>query len=122
MISVLDRDAFFVGEARDFWLGSIKHPGEMTGCPIFTLLESLATRMCRWRQVQNNYAGCGHAFQLNKKPDQEIQCDSTTCKFSPSHPRSCGPNCTTTCWQYRQFPEQFVRTIQGYCPQCTRGR
>ncbi|KAJ7285863.1 hypothetical protein C8J57DRAFT_650746 [Mycena rebaudengoi] len=62
--------------------------------------------MCRWRQVQNTYAGCGHVYQL---PDQEIHCDSVKCKFSPYHPRNCGPSCSTTCWQYRQFPEQFAR-------------
>ncbi|KAJ6596863.1 hypothetical protein DFH09DRAFT_1132934 [Mycena vulgaris] len=72
--------------------------------------------MCRWRQVQHTYTGCGHIYQV---PNQEILCESARCKFSPAHPKKCGPNCSSTCWQYHQFPEQHVLTIAGRCPRCT---
>ncbi|KIP09130.1 hypothetical protein PHLGIDRAFT_51166, partial [Phlebiopsis gigantea 11061_1 CR5-6] len=38
----------------------------------------------------------------------QIQCDDRFCKFSTTHPPDCvSPRCTDTCWQYRQFPQQF---------------
>ncbi|KAF8077974.1 hypothetical protein FPV67DRAFT_1463679 [Lyophyllum atratum] len=60
--------------------------------------------MCKWRQVQHIFAQCNHVYNL---PDEMIQCDDRWCKFSTIHPADCGPNCKTTCWQYRQFPQQY---------------
>ncbi|TFK76473.1 hypothetical protein BDN72DRAFT_852786 [Pluteus cervinus] len=40
----------------------------------------------------------------------KIGCDDRYCKFSQAHPEDCGPNCKTTCWQYRQFPEQYGKS------------
>ncbi|KAF9534753.1 hypothetical protein CPB83DRAFT_754656, partial [Crepidotus variabilis] len=48
-----------------------------------------------------------------------IQCDLATCKFSPAHPSNCRPpKCTQTCWQYRQFPQQYSPKIDRNCPAC----
>ncbi|KAI5835046.1 hypothetical protein K523DRAFT_320696 [Schizophyllum commune Tattone D] len=72
--------------------------------------------MCRLRQVTHKYAFCGHRTAL---PDQEIKCDNRHCRFSTTHgPGDCGPNCRSTCWTYRAFPEQYELTIQSYCPDC----
>ncbi|TRM56997.1 hypothetical protein BD626DRAFT_412681 [Schizophyllum amplum] len=72
--------------------------------------------MCRFRRVRNVFLRCGHAESL---PDQLIECESTTCKFSPNHPPTCRPpTCTKTCWQYRQYPEQYSPNIDRYCPAC----
>ncbi|KAL1746483.1 hypothetical protein HDZ31DRAFT_62154 [Schizophyllum fasciatum] len=72
--------------------------------------------MCRLRQVCNVYNRCGHAENM---PDQLIQCEARNCKFSPNHPTSCKPpSCTKTCFQYRQYPEQFSPHIDAYCPKC----
>ncbi|KAI5890522.1 uncharacterized protein SCHCODRAFT_02506897, partial [Schizophyllum commune H4-8] len=50
----------------------------------------------------------------------QIQCTSRTCKFSPNHPPTCvPPRCTQTCWQYRQFPEQYSPNVNSYCPSCS---
>ncbi|KAI4519646.1 hypothetical protein K525DRAFT_205573 [Schizophyllum commune Loenen D] len=50
---------------------------------------------------------------------EQIRCTSRTCKFSPNHPSTCmPPRCTLTCWQYRQFPEQYSPNISSYCPSC----
>ncbi|KAF8980790.1 hypothetical protein BDQ17DRAFT_1380381 [Cyathus striatus] len=67
--------------------------------------------MCRLRQVVEIYALCGHRYAL-------IRCEDRFCKFSVTHPGNCGPDCRKTCWQYRQFPEQYDRTIQRLCPNC----
>ncbi|KAF8889801.1 hypothetical protein BD779DRAFT_1518926 [Infundibulicybe gibba] len=76
-------------------------------------------KMCHWRQVYNVYLKCGHSQAL---PDEMIQCNKTTCVFSPYHPQSCvPPKCTATCWQYRQFPEQYSPKINRACPACARG-
>ncbi|GLB35663.1 hypothetical protein LshimejAT787_0212280 [Lyophyllum shimeji] len=73
--------------------------------------------MCRRRQVCNVYLVCGHRLQL---PDETITCDSEYCKFSPRHPPSCQPpRCTQTCWQYRQWPEQYSPNINSLCPTCS---
>ncbi|THU90720.1 hypothetical protein K435DRAFT_968547, partial [Dendrothele bispora CBS 962.96] len=40
------------------------------------------------------------------------------CKFSVRHPPDCGPNCSRTCWQYRQFPEQYHPHLNSFCPGC----
>ncbi|KAJ7582740.1 hypothetical protein C8J56DRAFT_955593 [Mycena floridula] len=74
-----------------------------------------ASKMCRYRQVQNTYLRCGHSVRL---PDQLIACDDRFCKFSARHPSNCGPNCGTTCWQRKQFPEQYNPHIDNYCPSC----
>ncbi|KAF8228193.1 hypothetical protein L208DRAFT_1146822, partial [Tricholoma matsutake] len=50
----------------------------------------------------------------------QIQCDDRFCKFSTTHPDNCSPNCLQTCWQYRQFPEQYNRTLDRVCPACAR--
>lgn len=72
--------------------------------------------MCHWRRVRNTYNQCGHVFDL---ADEMIRCDDRYCKFSSSHPSTCvPPACTTTCWQYRQFPQQFNRFIDSVCPGC----
>ncbi|KAG1772650.1 hypothetical protein EDD22DRAFT_376551 [Suillus occidentalis] len=74
--------------------------------------------MCHWRRVRNTYNQCGHVFDL---ADEMIRCDDRYCKFSSSHPNTCvPPSCTTTCWQYRQFPQQFNRFIDSVCPGCTQ--
>ncbi|KAG2037219.1 hypothetical protein BDR03DRAFT_957730 [Suillus americanus] len=74
--------------------------------------------MCHWRRVRNTYSQCGHVFDL---ADEMIRCDDRYCKFSSSHPSTCvPPSCTTTCWQYRQFPQQFNRFIDSVCPSCTQ--
>ncbi|OCH95520.1 hypothetical protein OBBRIDRAFT_745188 [Obba rivulosa] len=72
--------------------------------------------MCHWRRVRNHYKRCGHYIDL---PDEMIQCDDRFCKFSTSHPRNCvPPRCTETCWQYRQFPQQYNPVIDSKCPVC----
>ncbi|KAF9009699.1 hypothetical protein BDQ17DRAFT_1300625 [Cyathus striatus] len=75
--------------------------------------------MCRLRQVCNVYTQCGHAQPL---PDEVIQCDNPNCKFSTTHPATCvPPQCTRTCWQYRQYPEQYSPHIDRLCPACSGG-
>ncbi|KAK0240169.1 hypothetical protein IW261DRAFT_966809 [Armillaria novae-zelandiae] len=71
--------------------------------------------MCRWRQVQNTYSQCGHVVRV---PDEMIYCDDRFCKFSAAHPSNCGSNCSKTCWQRRQFPEQYNPLINSSCPSC----
>ncbi|KAF8188414.1 hypothetical protein BJ912DRAFT_968811 [Pholiota molesta] len=71
--------------------------------------------MCRWRQINDTYAGCGHAYRL---PDEMVYCGDRWCKFSPYHDPECGPNCKETCWQYRQFPEQINRRLDRKCSYC----
>ncbi|KIM52412.1 hypothetical protein SCLCIDRAFT_141149 [Scleroderma citrinum Foug A] len=72
--------------------------------------------MCRWRHVRNVYLACGHAFTL---PDELIVCDNRNCKFSPNHPPDCTPpKCKQTCWQYRQYPQQYSPNINSMCPTC----
>ncbi|KAJ4469459.1 hypothetical protein C8J55DRAFT_524013 [Lentinula edodes] len=71
--------------------------------------------MCRYRQVQNTYSRCGHVI---REPDVLIPCADRFCKFSAYHPPDCGPNCSKTCWQYRQFPEQYNPLINNVCPSC----
>ncbi|KAF7778748.1 hypothetical protein Agabi119p4_3093 [Agaricus bisporus var. burnettii] len=71
--------------------------------------------MCRWRQVKHRYTLCQHMIG---EPDKLIECEDRFCKFSPNHPRDCGPGCANTCWQYRQFPQQYDITHQGRCPNC----
>ncbi|KAF9052609.1 hypothetical protein BJ165DRAFT_1441347 [Panaeolus papilionaceus] len=68
------------------------------------------TTMCRWRQIQDTFATCGHSYRL-------VYCPEPDCKFSPLHPTDC-PNCTTTCWQYRRFPEIINRQFGRLCPRC----
>ncbi|KAG5715239.1 hypothetical protein E4T56_gene3029 [Termitomyces sp. T112] len=78
--------------------------------------------MCKWRQVQHFYAVCKHAYNL---PDELIQCEDRYCKFSSTHPGGavdCGPKCRNTCWQYRQFPQQYNRTFQQMCQKCLQGQ
>ncbi|KAJ3794784.1 hypothetical protein GGU11DRAFT_279784 [Lentinula aff. detonsa] len=70
--------------------------------------------MCRRRHVRNIYLKCGHAVNL---PEQEVSCENEHCKFSPFHPNVC-PNCTKTCWQYHQYPEQYSPQINSFCPAC----
>ncbi|KAH6918609.1 hypothetical protein BKA70DRAFT_21932 [Coprinopsis sp. MPI-PUGE-AT-0042] len=66
-------------------------------------------------RITDVFQGCGHAYRL---PDEMLQCDDRFCKFSTTHPDNCGPNCKTSCWQYRQFPEQIHRTFDRKCPSC----
>ncbi|KIJ12571.1 hypothetical protein PAXINDRAFT_82700, partial [Paxillus involutus ATCC 200175] len=48
-----------------------------------------------------------------------IVCENRNCKFSPSHPRDCvPPKCKQTCWQYRQYPQQYSPNINSVCPTC----
>ncbi|KAI0082689.1 hypothetical protein K474DRAFT_1584993 [Panus rudis PR-1116 ss-1] len=77
--------------------------------------------MCHWRRVRNHYKRCGHYIDLVSM--HTIQCDDRYCKFSTTHPRNCvPPRCTETCWQYRQFPQQYNPVIDDFCPSCiTRG-
>ncbi|KAH8114250.1 hypothetical protein DFH11DRAFT_1596760 [Phellopilus nigrolimitatus] len=57
--------------------------------------------MCHWRRVTNYYKRC---------------------KFSPNHPIDClPPNCQRTCWQYRQYPEQYTPHLDRFCPACMAG-
>ncbi|KAJ3824307.1 hypothetical protein EV361DRAFT_552289 [Lentinula raphanica] len=72
------------------------------------------TRMCRRRHVRNVYNKCGHAVNL---PEEEVPCENEHCKFSPFHPKVCA-NCTKTCWQYHQYPEQYSPQIDSFCPSC----
>jgi hypothetical protein len=45
---------------------------------------------------------------------QQIQCDDRYCRFSTSHPSDCvPPNCSKTCWPYRQFPQQYSQSCFG---------
>ncbi|KIJ70152.1 hypothetical protein HYDPIDRAFT_121632 [Hydnomerulius pinastri MD-312] len=49
----------------------------------------------------------------------QIKCDLRNCKFSPKHPPSClPPQCTKTCWQYHQYPQQYAPQIDKKCPKC----
>ncbi|KAL4067600.1 hypothetical protein J3A83DRAFT_3692940 [Scleroderma citrinum] len=67
--------------------------------------------MCHWRRVQNTYKRCGHVFDL---PDEMVQCENRYCKFSAMHPSTCvPPKCIETCWQYRQFPQQYTVTCRS---------
>ncbi|KAN0075560.1 hypothetical protein V8E55_011583 [Tylopilus felleus] len=78
--------------------------------------SSLTRPMCRWRHVRNVYLACGHAFTL---PEELIVCENRNCKFSPNHPRDCvAPKCKQTCWQYRQYPQQYSPNINSVCPTC----
>ncbi|KAL6308986.1 hypothetical protein BKA93DRAFT_814916 [Sparassis latifolia] len=68
--------------------------------------------MCHWRRVRNHYRRCGHYIDL-------IQCADRYCKFSSTHPNDCvPPQCTESCWQYRQFPQQYTPVIDNFCPVC----
>ncbi|KAF8894589.1 hypothetical protein BD779DRAFT_850841 [Infundibulicybe gibba] len=69
-----------------------------------------------WRQVQDTYK-CGHVYSV---PDKLIPCEDRYCKFSPLHPDDCGSNCGKTCWQYRQFPEQYNLKLDRLCLRCER--
>ncbi|KAF8264662.1 hypothetical protein EI94DRAFT_1737959 [Lactarius quietus] len=71
--------------------------------------------MCHSRRVKNIYLYCGHSVDLK---EELIQCADTHCRLSPFHPSNC-PNCKKTCWQYRQFPEQYAPQISSYCPSCS---
>ncbi|KAG5728502.1 hypothetical protein E4T56_gene19503 [Termitomyces sp. T112] len=72
--------------------------------------------MCYWRRVRNYYKKCGHGITL---PDEEIQCDLINCKFSSTHSKDCvPPQCQRTCWQYRQYPQQYSPHIDRLCPNC----
>ncbi|KAI0312335.1 hypothetical protein OF83DRAFT_667522 [Amylostereum chailletii] len=74
--------------------------------------------MCHYRRVKNIFS-CGHAVDLK---DELIPCNSADCKFSPFHPPACRPPaCTSTCWQYRQAPEQYAPRLATPCPMC-KGR
>ncbi|KAH7924072.1 hypothetical protein BV22DRAFT_1014025, partial [Leucogyrophana mollusca] len=65
--------------------------------------------------VRNVYLRCGHAVNLSS----QIPCDNQRCKFSPNHPRDCVlPQCKQTCWQYRQYPQQYSPNIDRLCPNC----
>ncbi|KAN0131172.1 hypothetical protein V8E53_011064 [Lactarius tabidus] len=66
-------------------------------------------------RVKNIYLYCGHTIDLK---EELIQCADTHCRLSPFHPSNCG-NCKKTCWQYRQFPEQYAPQISSYCPSCS---
>ncbi|KAI6039048.1 hypothetical protein EDC04DRAFT_2569019, partial [Pisolithus marmoratus] len=45
-----------------------------------------------------------------------VQCDNRYCKFSSTHPSTCiPPGCTNSCWQYRQFPQQYSEYSQWLC-------
>ncbi|KAJ3722525.1 hypothetical protein C8R42DRAFT_45518 [Lentinula raphanica] len=72
-------------------------------------------KMCYWRRVRNIYTRCGHGVNL---PEEEIKCDLVNCKFSPAHRPNC-PNCSQTCWQYRQYPQQYSPHIDRLCPTCS---
>ncbi|KAF9452990.1 hypothetical protein P691DRAFT_720397 [Macrolepiota fuliginosa MF-IS2] len=49
----------------------------------------------------------------------EIKCDLAQCRFSPAHPPDCQlPHCKQTCWQYRQYPQQYSPHIDRFCPSC----
>ncbi|KAF7775897.1 hypothetical protein Agabi119p4_4290 [Agaricus bisporus var. burnettii] len=72
--------------------------------------------MCYWRRVRNVYKRCGHAQNMQ---DEEIKCDLMKCRFSPAHPAECQPPiCKETCWQYRQYPQQYSPHIDRLCPDC----
>ncbi|KAF8889804.1 hypothetical protein BD779DRAFT_1438836, partial [Infundibulicybe gibba] len=72
--------------------------------------------------VRNVYLRCGHAETLVSTPEQ-IMCESRTCKFSVHHPPTCvPPRCTETCWQYRQYPEQYSPNLDRLCPSCCQRR
>ncbi|PFH51382.1 hypothetical protein AMATHDRAFT_142569, partial [Amanita thiersii Skay4041] len=48
-----------------------------------------------------------------------IKCNSARCKFSPAHPEGClPPKCTQSCWQYRQYPQQYSPHLDKLCPKC----
>ncbi|KAI9566453.1 hypothetical protein HD554DRAFT_2025463, partial [Boletus coccyginus] len=48
-----------------------------------------------------------------------IQCDRPHCRFSSTHPSTClPPACTNSCWQFRQFPQQYYPQIDSFCPSC----
>ncbi|TFK65173.1 hypothetical protein BDN72DRAFT_773705, partial [Pluteus cervinus] len=67
--------------------------------------------------VRNVYLRCGHADNMVRIV---VQCDDPQCIFSTSHPPTCGgPSCRQTCWQYRQYPEQYSPNIDRYCPICS---
>ncbi|KAF9054987.1 hypothetical protein BDZ89DRAFT_1124790 [Hymenopellis radicata] len=74
--------------------------------------------MCISRQVCHFYTKCQHGITM---PDEEITCDSPRCKVSPAHPRNCSlPACRKTCWQHRQYPQQYTVTKNEFCPDCVR--
>ncbi|TDL18945.1 hypothetical protein BD410DRAFT_727879, partial [Rickenella mellea] len=52
-----------------------------------------------------------------------IHCVNPKCKFSPNHPIDClPPYCLRTCWQCRQYPQNYAPQIDGYCPTCANKR
>ncbi|KZT72560.1 hypothetical protein DAEQUDRAFT_762851 [Daedalea quercina L-15889] len=78
------------------------------------LNEVLIRAMCHYRQVNYYYIKCGHS---DPKEPEEIHCEYTSCKFSPNH-RTDDHKCKEMCWQSHQFPQQFTRQIDAYCPAC----
>jgi len=85
-------------------------------CPPSTSSPTAPPNMCRWRHVRHVYLACGHAFTL---PEEHIVCEQRNCRFSPSHPPDCVlPKCRQTCWQYRQYPQQYSPNIHSACPTC----
>ncbi|KIM65228.1 hypothetical protein SCLCIDRAFT_113287 [Scleroderma citrinum Foug A] len=75
--------------------------------------------MCHWRRVRTTYLVCRHAYDLVSSLSVQIQCDNRHCKFSSTHPSNClPPECLNTCWQYRQFPQQYNPQINTLCPRC----
>lgn len=84
--------------------------------PLCLLFDrQLESTMCRWRRVRNIY-NCGHYVDLE---DELVQCVDSRCKFSDMHPAQC-PNCRSTCWQYRQFPETYFPQLDRPCADCRR--
>ncbi|OCH86173.1 hypothetical protein OBBRIDRAFT_738484, partial [Obba rivulosa] len=62
------------------------------------------------------YTKCGHAVPMVR---HSVECDNRNCKFSRAHPSDCnGSKCKQTCWQYRQYPQQYSPHIAAYCPSC----
>ncbi|KAI0062147.1 hypothetical protein BV25DRAFT_1826013 [Artomyces pyxidatus] len=74
--------------------------------------------MCHFRRVKNIYMMCGHTQDLK---EEIIVCADAHCKFSPRHPKNCF-DCKHTCWQYRQYPEQYAPQIASLCPTCNIAR
>ncbi|KAF8450485.1 hypothetical protein L210DRAFT_2393079 [Boletus edulis BED1] len=71
--------------------------------------------------VLPSYPHVGHADGLvSPVVDEEIKCDLRNCKFSPKHTPDCAPpQCTQTCWQYHQYPQQYLPQIDKKCPKCS---
>ncbi|PAV23370.1 hypothetical protein PNOK_0043800 [Pyrrhoderma noxium] len=99
LYSFFDTESCVVGEESPITTGGVVIP---SNCQTrwFVLRNSIPPNACTLTHYQ-------------------ITCVNPKCKFSSTHPLDClPPQCRQTCWQYRQYPEQYNPQIDGVCPTC----